>query len=135
MPLTRDNVTAAARIMLPAYPAHAIFYGLLYAFDPGDRYERAPGLAFARVMMDMWQWGLILLAAASIMVAALSTHNRRLEIGVLYGYAAVNVVWAAIYFGAPFVSPDAAYGGPGHVLLVATACIASAVSLQHGEVQ
>lgn len=132
--LTRQSVTVASRIMLPAYIAHAAFYGTLYVTDPGGRYEVTPGLAFARLLMPMDAWGLILLAVAALIGAALLTNRRPLMIGVLYLYMAVNLMWAAIYFGAPFINAYASWGGCGHNLLAATACVASARSLMKREV-
>jgi len=120
--------------MLPAYIAHAVFFGVLYVTDPGGRLLVAPGLAFARMMMSMGAWGLILLIVAALMASALVTGRRALMIAALYLYMAVNLMWAVIYFGAPFVNEYASWGGAGWPLLVATACVASARSLMKREV-
>lgn len=133
MPLDRAHMTRASWIMLRAYTLHAIFFGVLYIADPGGRLDRAPGLAFARLMMPLALWGMLLLLVAAFLTGAILTGSRALGIAVLWCYASTNVLWAAIYAAAPFVSPDATFGGPGHPLLIATACVASAVSLQRRE--
>lgn len=134
MPLTRATVTAASRIMLPAYVIHATWFGLVYFLDPQGRVSRNPSLTAARVMLPMWAWGLLFLGLAVMMVVAMASHRRNLEVYALMIYATANVVWALVYFAALFLSPDASFNGPAASGLVACACIASTVSLLRREI-
>lgn len=133
MPLTRDNVTTEARIMLPAYLALAGFFGLLYLVDPQGRLQRSPGLTLARALLPMPAWGCIFLGIAVVMGAALLTHRRFWFILALYLYGACALMWAAVYLGATFLSPDASFGSPAWPLFVAVCCYAEARSLLRGE--
>lgn len=131
MPLERLHVTGPSRIMLPAYVAHATFYGLLYLINPQGRLDRAPGLAGARALLPIPAWGAFFLALAAIMVVARYAEAPRWLMLALLTYAVAMVVWAGVYALAPLLSNDASLGGPAWPLLVAAACVASYRSILH----
>ena len=120
--------------MLPTYAAFAGFFGLLYMVDPQGRLERAPGLALARLLMPMTLWGIFLLGVAALMVAALITGRRMWFITALYVYMVAAVVWAGVYTGAVWITPDASFGGGAWPAFLAVACYASSRSLFRREV-
>lgn len=133
MPLTREQVTSASRIMLPTYVAHSAFFGVLYLLDPQGRLQRAPGLTLARQLLPMEAWGAIFLAISVLMCAGLLLQGRRRFTFALYLYAVTLLIWAGIYAGAVFVNPDASYGSFVWPLGWAVACCASARTLERHE--
>lgn len=133
-PLSRTGVTVASRTMIPAYVAHATWFGIIYVFDPFHRVAHAPGLTLARsIGLPMSLWGAMFLTMAALMVAAMIRGSRDLFVFALYCYAVVMVWWACIYGGSALVTREASVAGAGWPLFVATACHASAKSILRGD--
>lgn len=132
--LTRENVTAASRIMLPAYALHAWWFGIVYAFDPQGRLHMTPGLAMARYIgVPFVIWGAMILLVAIMLTWALLGHYRQLAIFALYCYLAIFGWWALIYGGSAFLTLQTSLGGAAWPFLGACACAASARSLSKGD--
>jgi hypothetical protein len=135
MRLTRATVTAASRIMLPAYVVLNILVGVFYTLAPTDRLNRIDSLAFQRAVMPMHMWGLVFVALAVVMAGALLSHRRELMTFALFTCAVTWACWSAMYAASLHVNAGASPISPVLAGFVATACVASAVSLLHGEVQ
>lgn len=132
--LTRENVTAASRIMLPAYTVHAFWFGLVYALDPGGRLSRAPGLAAARYIGVPFEiWGAMILIVAILLTIALTQHRRQLAVFALYCYLVIFGWWALIYGWSAFLNESTSLGGAAWPFLGACACGASGRSLSRGD--
>lgn len=129
MPLARTHVTAASRAMLPTYPVFFIAVGLSFTLTPVERLVATPGLRFADGFVPVGIWGLGFLAVATVLVAALLAHRRRVyQVGL--GVAIVWLaLWALILAISAFASTSSftAWIWPA---FVARACWASLVSLE-----
>lgn len=128
MPLTRDTVTVASRIMLPVYVAFFAVLGLNYLASPRDRLVQTPALEYANRVLDLHVWGMVFLVAASLMAEALLLRRRRLYQGALLVCAASMAVWASVNLFAAFRS-DASPAGAVWPTFVVAACLASFRSL------
>ena len=135
MPLDREHVTAASRIMLPTYVALTLALGLVYTFDPLHRLHGIPALAAQRAVMggQMWPWGLLFLALSGLMLAAFLQRRRQWFVFALYGCAAAFLMWAVLYTVSIFLDPTTSLLAPAYPLFVVRACRASAKSLLRGE--
>lgn len=131
-PLTRPNVTAASRIMLPAYPVLMAVIGLNYLATPSARLARTPSLAYADSLLPLEGWGALFLGIAGLMVAALLLHRREWYLYALSLTVVTQAVWAVVFLAAiPAGASPSAWVWPA---FVAVACAASWRSLARGEV-
>lgn len=133
MPLDRDHVTSASLIMLPAYVILAVVFGLVYVFDPGGRVDGVHALAAQREVMPLAVWGVMFLCLAGLMCLALATRSRTLFSYALAVAAVSWFTWGCLYLASVFVDPAASVISPFPAWFVATACIASMVSLVRRE--
>lgn len=129
MPLTRPNVTAASRIMLPTYPIFCLVVAINLLFTPDARLAASPGLQYASLYPGLTYWGLGFLVVGAVMTYALIVHERRTyQVGL--GIAIVWLsLWAAVLAFAAIFS-DASPTSWVWPLFVARACYASLVSLE-----
>lgn len=133
MTLTRHNVTAASRVMLPLYPLFALAVGLSFTITPRPRLVASPALAYANEFVDLQLWGIGFLAVAAILTVALLAHHRRTYQGAL----AVMAVWMSFYTATLLVAAlkgGATYSAWTWPAFVTAACIASLTSLESREV-
>jgi len=135
MPLTRQNVTAASRVMLPAYVVLTGTIGLVYTLDPGHRLADVPALTVARMLMggSMTGWGLLFLGVTAILLAAFLSHRRLLFVLGLYLCGATFAMWACLYGASTVTTPGTSLLSPVFPLFVCACCYASAKSLLRGE--
>lgn len=100
MPLDRQHVTAASRIMLPTYVSFFALLGINY-LAADDIALASPALAFANDVMPLPVWGCLFIACAVIMFCALVTKRRALYrwalrmCGLSMVFLAVVIAWAA----------------------------------------
>lgn len=129
--LTRDSVTVASRVMLPAYVVLAAVYGMVYIFDPLGRLKDSHALAFPRAVMGgtMVPWGFLFLGVAVFLAAMLRTQSRRGYVFGLCVFAAAWAAWAVMYGISIFTDPQTSVLAPVGPLFYFTAAIASALSL------
>lgn len=133
MPLTRANVTAASRIMLPTYVAFFGIVGFTYAFSPPSAtLGTSTALRFADHLMPLAAWGCLFLTCSAIMAVALTLHRRTLYRWALRMCAVSMTVWALVILVAA-IQGDASPGAWAWSALVAAACVASDRSLALGE--
>lgn len=131
MQLTRATVTAAARIMLPAYVLLNAWLGYQYLIDPTGRVARSHGLAYPRQLMGgtMEPWGFVFLGLAALMLLALVIHNETTFALALGMGVIVFGLWAWCSLRSMSLDPTVSPTGPAVWLFIATACFASLVSL------
>lgn len=130
--MTRSNVTAASRIMLPAYVAMFTVLGLNYTLTPRSRLTESPALHYAAHILPLPAWGCMFLAVAMIQATALLIHERTAYRFALWVAALAMGVWAVVFVLAAALtetSPTAA----AWPAFVATACMATERSLLKGE--
>jgi 4-amino-4-deoxy-L-arabinose transferase-like glycosyltransferase len=131
MPLTRDNVTAASRRMLPTYPCFFGAIGLGLLLTPLDRLLQTPTFHYANDLISIRLWGAGFLALAAVFIAALLTHTRKTyqyALGVAIGWMTLWAVVAAA--SATDLGSFTAWAWPA---FIARACWASLVSLETRE--
>jgi hypothetical protein len=135
VPLTRRTITAASRIMLPAYVALTAAFGIVYLTDPFGRLHDVPALAFPREVMQgsMTPWGIVFLGIAAVMSAAFITRSRIWFCFGLSLCAVTFVLWGGMYAVSIGIDSRASVTAPFYPLFVATACVASMTSLLRGE--
>jgi len=135
MPLTKANVTAASRIMLPTYIVLTGVIGIVYTFDPLGRLDGVAALAAQRWIMggQMWPWGLVFLGLSAVMLAAFRQKRREWFVFALYGCAVTFAMWSVLYAVSIFLDPVTSLLAPVYPLFVVRACRASAKSLLRGE--
>lgn len=132
MPLTREHVTAASRIMLPTYPVFLLVVGLNLTFTSDARLLASPGLSYAARSFDLTFWGIGFLTVALVLAAALLVHRRHwYQVGL-----GVAISWLLIWTGV--LALAALNGGASPTAwvwpaFIARACWASLVSLEVGE--
>ena len=133
MPLTRDRVTAASRVMLPAYAVFFAVIGSSLLFTPEPRLLATPAFHYADELADLSLWGLGFLAVAAGMTVAMVVGSRALFQYLL----AAMIVWmggfALMTLAAAFYG-QATYAAWAWPAFVAVACWASLVSLSSGEI-
>lgn len=133
MPLTRANVTVASRLMLPTYPLLAAGVGLNYLIASDRLLEAGVFYQVADRIVPLQVWGVVFLAVAVVMTAALVSRSRfgyELALALMAGAMSV---WVAVGLLAA-VRNGGSYTGalwPGFVIV---ACIASFRSLNEREV-
>ncbi len=133
VPLTRATVTAASRVMLPAYVALFAIIGVSYMTTPGQRLLESPALEYASRVLSMPVWGAMFLAASAVMVAALLRQERFWFRFALWLGIVCLAVWSALFILAAIWSnaSPSAWVWPA---FAAVACFASDRSLLKGEV-
>lgn len=132
MPLTRTNVTAASRVMLPTY---AVFFGIVglgLVATPESRLHRTPAFAYADRWVDLTLWGAGYLVIAVALVVALALRSRRGYRSALSAGFVWMIGWAVLTLLAA-LQGDASYSAWIWPAFVAVACWASLVSLAAGE--
>lgn len=131
MPLTRATVTAASRIMLPAYVLLTAWFGFQYLFDPTGRINRSHGLVYPRQVMGgtMAPWGLVFLGLAALMLLAIALRNDTTFALALGMGVVVFLIWFWCSVKSMSLDPTVAPTAPAVWLFIATACFASLVSL------
>jgi hypothetical protein len=127
MPLTRDTVTAASRVMLPTYVAFFTVLGVNYIAARGTA-DASPPLAFANDVMPLPAWGGMFLGCALLMASALLLRRRLLYRFALRMCALSMLFWAAIIAAASWAG-DATPFAAAWPAFAAAACIASDRSL------
>lgn len=120
--------------MLPAYMVLCGVMAFFYLFDPNDALSKAPAYEIQREYPGLWFWGLIMLSITGLMVAALLIHNRIAFAYALSCCALTWVIWGGTYALAAASSDRVTLLAPVLPLFVATACVASLVSLMSREV-
>lgn len=133
MTLTRQNVTAASRIMLPTYVIFFAWLGLSYIFGPDAPLTAAPALAFADALMPLVVWGWLFVACAVVMTAALLLHLRLMFRFALRMCGLSMLAWAVVILLATLAG-EASLSACAWSAFVATACWASDRSLAVREV-
>lgn len=134
MPLDRDHVTRASRIMLPTYAAFFGILGTIYLAAPLAKLTASPGLAYADHLLSLRWWGALFLAAAVTMVAALVRRRREWFVAALFLCGLSMAVFSAAQVAAVTVG-GASPGSPFWPGFVTAACVASYRSLTAREVQ
>lgn len=132
MPLDRQHITVASRIMLPTYVLFFAVVGINFVAGTFGRASSSPMLRYADTIMDIRAWGSVFIACSLIMATALLTRNRMLY---RYGLLLCGIsmtVWALVAIIGIFAEPVSysAWAWPG---FVAAACAASNRSLAAGE--
>lgn len=131
MPLTRATMTAASRIMLPAYVAFTAWLGYQYLVDPTGRIARSHGLVYPRQVMGgtMAPWGWVFLGLAALMLVALIVKHRGAFALALGMGVVIFGIWTGCSIKSMALDPTVAPTAPVVWLFIATACLASLVSL------
>lgn len=127
MPLDRQHVTAASRIMLPTYVAFFAVLGINYLIADGTA-SASPALAFADRLMPLHAWGGMFLVCSALMGAALLSKKRLLYRFALRMCALSMLFWAAIIASAS-AAGDATPLAAVWAAFVTAACVASDRSL------
>lgn len=132
MPLDREHVTAASRIMLPSYAVFFAVVGLGYMFGQAGRVFASPMLRYADHILPIPVWGGLFVTCSLIMVVALRSHDRLLYRWALTLCGISMVVWMGVAIAGAIWSnvTVTAWVWPG---LVTQACRASNRSLLRGE--
>lgn len=130
--LTRATVTAASRIMLPTHAGFSVALGGVWAWQADER-TAVHSLYALRDIWPIQATGGLLFALGALGVVSLLL-GRRLPAAVLLfagavGYAALTVAVAWSLPGSPLAS----YSAPLWPAYVATAHLASAISLAADE--
>lgn len=136
MALDRESVTAASRIMLPAYVVFFAWNAANYILTPRAILTDAPAIDYADQIMPMPAWGLVFAANAALMLTALIIARAWSRSAFVYALW-VGIVTMGCYslvFVAATIYGGASLGACSWPLLAATACYASQRSLLKQEV-
>lgn len=128
MPLSREYVTTASRVMLPTYP---IFFGVValsLILTPQARLRATPPFAYADRVLDLDLWGFGFLGVSLALIAALFTHDRRVYRGALSLAFVWSAMWSLLYVAAAF-NGQTSYSAWVWPAFVAAACYATLRSL------
>lgn len=132
MPLTKTNVTAASRRMLPTYPIFFATIGLGLLLTSHDRLIQTPTFHYADTFVSIRYWGAGFLALSLAFLAALALRRRRgYQIALTVAIVWMSL-WAAVTAASTLTSPSSftAWAWPA---FIARACWASLVSLETRE--
>ena len=132
MTLSRTNVTAASRIMLPAYVVFFAAIGINY-IRAGATAAASPPLAFANAFMPLPAWGALFVGCALLMAAALALHRRMLYRWALRMCGLSMMFWTVV-IGFASLAGEATPAAAIWPAFVAVACMASDRSLAVREV-
>lgn len=127
-PLSRSTVTLGSRVMLPTYPAFALYIGFVYATDPAARL--AGSSAFPLLPTAVWGAGFV--TAGAVLVAALLVGRRSLYVFSLSPLLLWLLVWAAALGGNAAVA-DGSFSAPAFPAFIAVTCWATMLSLASRE--
>lgn len=127
MPLTRETVTVASRVMLPAYVVFFVVVGANYLIADGTATSN-PALRFVDSVMPLHAWGWLFIGCSLIMAGALATHRRILYRWALRMCALSILFWATVIAWAS-LSASATPFAAAWPAFVATACYATDRSL------
>lgn len=132
MPLTRTNVTAASRRMLPTYP---LFFGLIgvgLLVTPLPRLLATPAFSYAHDVVSIRAWAAAFLALAVAFAFCLIVGDRRAYQLALGAAIVWMTLWTIATIAAAFadLASFTAWAWPA---FVARACWASLVSLESQE--
>jgi hypothetical protein len=132
VPLTRQTVTAASRVMLPVYPILAAWMGVAYLFGGPARTSGASYTA-AKSWLPIPTWGAMFIVLAVLLLIGYAQRSRPMVAFALTVTAAAYTVWAACFVWSLFTVTDASLVAPAWPLFVAVACFASATSVIRSE--
>jgi hypothetical protein len=132
MPLDRNNITIASRIMLPSYVVFFATIGINFIVAGKPRLVSSPMIRYANNLMTIRAWGAFFLTCAVIMLAALLVHNRYLYRYGLMVCIMSMMIWTSVAFAGIFTEP-VSYAASAWPAFVAVACWASNKSLEKGE--
>lgn len=129
MPLDRNHITVASKVMLPTYIIFFGVVGLNFALSQTPRLFESPMLRYANELMSIRAWGGVFLACSAIMLTALIAHHRFLYRYGLMVCCVSMAVWATVAFAGIFTEPVSfsAWAWPA---ALAAACWASNRSLE-----
>ena len=132
MPLTRQNVTVASRVMLPTYVAFFLGVGLSLSLTPQDRLRLTPSFAYADRVVDLRLWGVGFLAVAVFLALAMLMRSRSAYRAGLSVACLWMAVWAIVLALSAF-DASASFSAWTWPAFVALACYATLRSLSEGE--
>ena len=132
MPLDREHITAASRIMLPTYVVFFATLGVNYVIADTSSLNN-PVLDYVDDVMPLPVWGCLFLFCSFVMVSAMATRRRALYRWALRMCGLSMLFWATVIFLATLAG-DASLFSAVWSLFVATACLASDRSLARQEV-
>ena len=132
MPLTRDSVTAASRVMLPTYVVFFALLGMNYTIT-GTRLLESPALEYADRILPLPAWGCMFLTMSAVMAVALMQRERLWFRFALWLAIVCLGVWAVVFLLAAILT-DASPTAATWPAFAAIACFASDRSLLKGEV-
>ena len=124
MPLTKENLTVASRIMLPTYVVVFAWLGLNYLLTSKTRLNKSPTLRYADMVVDIRALGILLLAAALIMLGALASRHRTAARYALLLAGTCFLILLGVFLAAMFRS-EASPSAAAWPFLGAAACAAS----------
>lgn len=132
MPLDRDHMTVASRIMLPTYVALFTGLGIAAALTPIDRLVATPFFRYANHLMSMRAWGGLFIACGLLMLVALLRQSRTLYQYALLVCGLSMAVWSVVAVVGIWFEPISfsAWLWPA---FATRACWASNKSLERGE--
>ena len=131
--LTRETVTVASRIMLPAYAIAFAAVGLLFIFQAASR-TSAPVFDVPKLLLPMGGWGVMFLAVACVETFSLVLNRRSLYLRCLIIGSGFTAFWSVVIAASAFRSEFVSFTSAVFVALCAVAQVASARSVARGEV-
>jgi hypothetical protein len=136
MPIKRDSVTIASKIMIPAYVLLTFGLGFVYLVDPLNNIDQDKPLVIPRTVMggDMEPWGILFLVLSLVMCLTLWRGSRLALCFGLCACAVTFLLWSVLYVASCYTDPLAPATAPMYPAFVATACVASTYSLLRREV-
>lgn len=132
MTLKRSDVTAASRVMLPAYVALFGYLGVNYTFTAEGQLTTSPTLSWIDHVLTLRAWGVMFLGTAGILAASLLGRSRDAARYALWLGIVCMGVWSGLFTAAWIYgdAPPTAFAWPA---FVGVACFASNRSLRRGE--
>lgn len=127
MPLTRGNVTAASRIMLPAHIIFSTWLGLAWLLQADIR-TAVPALYALRNLWPIQATGVVMLAVGIAALAGVLSHQRPLA-AVALGMGALTYLGLGAAIGWSSLHSGGSLSAPAWPLYVAVCHMASMVSL------
>jgi lysylphosphatidylglycerol synthetase-like protein (DUF2156 family) len=136
VPPLRAHVTVASQVMLPTYVLFFAIVGGNYLTTDRALLRATPALRFADDHFPLPVCGGMFVACALLMLVALAAGRTRWS-RALFSYALIvsmicNVLWAVVFLFAS-IQDDASPTAGAWPMFVATACLASYLSLRAGE--
>jgi hypothetical protein len=131
--LTRDSITKASMMMLPAYPILAGAQGLAYTLGDPAR-TNTPSFEAAKHLLPMRMWGVVFLGLALVMVVGYAMRSRDVTVFVLFSAAMAYSMWSGAFWVALLTVDDASLMAPAWPLFAAWCCFVSASSVARREI-